>query len=97
MKKIIYHYKRCPKQQKVNWIVKKNFAPIAFNQKHQGLVVYIIVLGIDLTDEIYPSRKTDIAQFESDEVLVQVSSNLSDFKDVFFTKFGGRIPQAEGD
>ncbi len=51
--------------------------------EHKALIVYVVTLSINLGDEVYPSRKAQIAHLKVDGASTKVSSKYADNADVF--------------
>ena len=72
--------------RQVKLIRKKKFAAAAFNLEHKIFIVHIVILNIDSSDEIYPSKKAQIAHLKANEAFFKVLSKYADFADVFLLK-----------
>ena len=74
-------------------IEKKKFTAIALDSEHETFIVYIAALSIDLGDEMYLLKRTQIAYLKVDEALIKIPSEYADFADVFFPKLGTELPK----
>ncbi len=54
--------------------------------KHKTFIVNVAALSVDLSDEVHPSRRAQIAHWKVDEALTKVPSEYADFADVFLSK-----------
>ncbi len=85
-----------PTTKRVELIGKKEFAIVALNPEHEAFVVYIAALSIDLGDEMHPTRRAQIAHLKANEVLTKVSSEYTDFADVFSSKLSAELSEHTG-
>ncbi len=81
-----------PTTKKIELIRKKKFAIIAFDPDHEAFVVHIVALNIGLDDEIYPSKRAQIAHLKVDKAPTKVSIKYIDFEDVFLPKLAIELP-----
>ncbi len=72
--------------KQVGLIGKKKFIEVALNPKHEVFIVHVVALSVDSGNEIYPSRRTQIAHLKVDEVSSEVPSKYTDFAYVFLPK-----------
>ena len=75
----------------MEWIEKKEFAAVVLDSKYKVFVIYIAALSLDWGDEVYPSKKNQIAYLKVDEALFKMSSIYADFVDVFSPKFAAEF------
>ncbi len=78
--------------RQVELIEKKGFVTAVFNPEYEAFVVHIAVLSVDLSDKMYPLRRAQIADLKAHKAPTEVSSEYTDFADVFSPKFGVEIP-----
>ncbi len=77
--------------RQVELIGKTAFAPAALDQEHEVLVVHVAALSIDSSNEMHPSRKTQIAHPKADEAFSEVPSEYADFADVFCPRLAAEL------
>ncbi len=82
-----------PTTKRVELIGKKKFAATSLNLEHEFFVVHVVALGVDLGDEVYPSKKTQIAHLKVDEAPTKVFSEYTDFVDVFSSQLAAELPK----
>ncbi len=80
-----------PTTRRVKLIGKKEFAATALNPEHKAFVVYVAALNADSSDEIHPSRRTQIAHLKADKVPIEVPSEYTTFTDVFLLKLAAEL------
>ena len=82
--------------KQVELIRKKEFAIAVLDLEYKIFVVYVAALNIDLGDEVYPSRKAQIAYLKTDEAPTKVLNEYANFVDIFFSEIGRRAFQTHG-
>ncbi len=82
-----------PTTRQVELIGKKEFAAAALDSEHEGFVVHVAALSVDLVDEMHPSRRAQIAHLKADEAPTKVPSEYADFADVFSPKLAAELPE----
>ncbi len=82
--------------RRVKLIGKKKFTAAALDLEHKAFVVYIAALSIDSGDEVYPSRRAQIADLKVDEASTKVLTKYVDFVDVFSPKLAIELPKHTG-
>ncbi len=85
-----------PTTRRVELIGKKEFAVAALDPEHEAFVVHVAALSVDSGDEVYPSRRAQIAHLKADEALTKVPSMYADFVDVFSPKLAAELPEHTG-
>ncbi len=80
----------------VELIRKKDFTIPAFNLGHEAFVVHIATVNVNLDDEVYPSRRAQIAHLKADEAPSKVSSEYADFADIFSLKLAADLLEHTG-
>ncbi len=85
-----------PTTRRVELIGKKEFATAALDPEHKTFVVHVAALSVDSGDEMYPSKKAQIAHLKADEALTKVLSKYADFADVFSPKLAVELPEYTG-
>ncbi len=85
-----------PTTKRVELIEKKEFAAAALDPEHEVFVVLVAALGVDLGDEVHPSRRAQIAHLKADEAPTEVPSEYADFAEVFSTKLAAELPEHTG-
>ncbi len=85
-----------PTTRRIELIRKKEFVVVALDPEHEAFVVHVAALSVDLVDEIYPSRRAQIAHLKADEAPIKVSSEYADFADVFLPKLAVELPEYTG-
>ena len=73
--------------RQVKLIGKKKFATVALDRKYKTFIVYVATLSIDSGNEIYLSKKTQIAYLKANKALTKVSSKYANFADIFLPKW----------
>ncbi len=66
------------------------------NPEHEAFVVHIVALSVDLGDEMYLSKKAQIAHLKVVEAPNKVSSEYADFADVFSRMLAAELPEHTG-
>ena len=61
----------------------KEFTAAVLDWEHEVFIVHVAALSVDLNDEVYLSKKAQIAHLKADEVSIKVPSWYADFTDVF--------------
>ncbi len=79
--------------RQIELIWKREFAVAAFDPEHETFVIHITALSMDLGDEVYPSRRAQIAHLKVDETPSKVPSKYTDFADVFSPKLAAELPE----
>ncbi len=82
-----------PTTRRVELIGKKEFIAAAFDPKHEAFVVHVAALSVDSGDEVYPSRRTQIAHLKANEAPTKVLREYVDFADVFSPKLAVELPE----
>ncbi len=79
----------------VELIQKKEFVTVALGSNHKTFILYIAVLNIssNIDDEVYPSRKAQIAHLKVDEAPTKVLNKYASFVDVFLPKLAIELPK----
>ncbi len=72
---------------------KKELAVTTLDLKYETFVIHIAVLSIDSSDEVYPSKKAQIAHLKADEAPTKVPSKYTYFADVFSPKLAIELLQ----
>ncbi len=85
-----------PTTKQVELIGKKEFAVAALDLEHKAFVVPIAALSVDLSDEMYPSRRAQIAHLKADEAPTKVPSKYTNFVDVFSPKLAAKLSEHIG-
>lgn len=75
-----------PTTKKVELISKKDFAAVALDKTKQTFVIYITTLLAALIIAIHPFQVSKIALLLANKVLIKVSSEYSNYVDVFSPK-----------
>ncbi len=63
-----------PTTRQVELIGNKEFVIAALDQKYKAFVLHAAAFNIDSVDEVYPSRRVQIAHLKADEAPTKVSS-----------------------
>ena len=79
--------------KQVELIRKKEFAVTALNLGYKAFIVHVAALSIDPDDEIYPSRRAQIAHLKLDEAPTKVLSKCTDFANIFSPKLAVELPK----
>ena len=74
--------------KQVKLIEKKKFATAVLDPEHEAFVVHVASLSIDLSDEVHPLKRAEIAYLKADETSIEVPSEYADFANVFSPKHG---------
>lgn len=82
-----------PTTRQVELIKKKKFAAVAFNPEYKAFVLHVAALSIDSGDEVYPSRRAQIAHLKVDEAPIEVFNKYADFTDIFLAKLVAELPE----
>ncbi len=85
-----------PTTRQVKLIGKKEFAATALDPEHKVFAVYIATLSVDSGDEVYPSRRTQIAHLKADEAPTKVPSKYADFANIFSPKLAAELTEHAG-
>ncbi len=72
--------------RQIELIGKKEFTVEALNLEHKAFVIYVVAFSLDLGDEVYPLKKTQISYLKVDKAPTKVPSEYTDFVDVFSPK-----------
>ncbi len=84
-----------PNTRQVELIGKKRFAAVTFDPDHEVFVVHIAALSVNLSDDVYPSRKAQIAYLKVDEAHINEScERVCWFCKRFFAEIGCKAPKA---
>lgn len=59
--------------------------------EHRAFIVHVAALSVDSSDEIYPSKRAQIAYLEVDEVFIKVSNEYAEFANVFLLKLAAEL------
>ena len=74
-------------------IGKKVFAIAALNLEHKTFVVYRAVLCIDFDNNVYISKKAQMAYLKVNKALIKVLSKYTDFIDILLPKQAAKLPK----
>ncbi len=85
-----------PTTRQVELIGKKEFTTAALDPENEAFVVHVAARSVDSGDEVYPSRKAQIAHLRADEVSTKIPSKYADFADVFSPKLTAALPEHTG-
>ena len=77
--------------KQVELIRKKEFVAAALDPEHEAFVVHIAAFSIDPGDEVHLSRRAQVAYLKADDTLTKVSSEYSNFADVFCPKLATKL------
>ena len=77
--------------RQVELMKKKEFIVATFNTEHKAFIVHIAAFSINSSDEMYPSKKAQIAYIKVDEALTKVSSKYADFTNIFLSKLAEEL------
>ena len=91
----LYHCRHIFDHQAGRINMKKEFAAAALDPKHKAFVVYVAALCVDLSDEMHPSKKAQIAHLKADEAFTKGPSKYADFADIFSPKLAAELPEYE--
>ena len=72
-------------------IGRKKFTIIALDLEYKAFIIHIAILNIDLSDEMDPLEKAQIAYLKVNEALTKVFSKYIDFVDVFLPKLAVKL------
>ena len=61
--------------------------------EHKAFIIYIAALSIDPSDEVYSSKKSQIAYLKTDKAFTEMPSKYADFPDVFSLKWAMELPE----
>ncbi len=75
---------------------KKEFAAAVFDPEHKAFVVHSVVLGVDVGDEVYLSRRAQIAHLKVVEAPTEDPSEYADFVDVFSPMLAAELSEHTG-
>ena len=79
--------------KQVELIGKKEFVAATLDPEHEGFVIHVAVLGVDLGDQVHLSRRPQIAHLKANEAFFEVPSKYADFVDVFFLKLAAKLSE----
>ncbi len=82
-----------PSTKWVKLIGKKEFTVVAYDSKYEAFVVHIVALNIDSSNEMYPSKRVQIAHLKADEAPTEMPNKYADFIDVFLLKLAIELPE----
>ncbi len=85
-----------PTTRQVELIGKKEFAAVALDPEYEAFIVHVAALSVDLSNEVYPSRRAQIAHLKANEAPTKVPSEYADFADVFSSKLAVELPEHTG-
>ena len=80
-----------PTTKQVKLIGKKEFAIIAFNLQPKTFIVHVTTLSVDLSDEVHPLKKAQMAHLKADEASTKVLNKYTEFVDVFSPKLAAEL------
>ncbi len=63
-----------PTTRQVELIGKKEFAAAALDPEHEAFVAHVAALSVDSGDELYPSKRAQLAHLKADEAPTEVPS-----------------------
>ena len=72
--------------RQVKLIETKEFKTAALDPEYETFVIHIATFSVGSVDEMYPSKKDQIAYLKVDEISPKVLSKYSHFTDVFLPK-----------
>ena len=55
--------------------------------------MHVTTFSVNLGDEVYPSKRAQLAHLKADKVLTKVFSKYADFADVFSPKLAVELPE----
>ena len=58
----------------------------ALDLKYKIFVIYVATLNVNLSDEMYPSKKAQIAHLKLNKAPIKVFSKYTDFVNIFSSK-----------
>ncbi len=93
---VLHHQRSTSNHQTSSTNQEKEFAVAALDPEQEVFVVHITTLSIDSGDEIYPSKRAQIAHLKADEIFTKVPSDYADFADVFSPKLAAELPEHTG-
>ncbi len=86
-----------PTTRQVELIKKKEFVVAALDPKHEAVMIHVATLSKDLGDDMYLSRKAQIAYLKVDEAPFKVPGKYTDFANVFFSEINCRASKIHRD
>ncbi len=78
--------------KQIELIEKKEFAVVVLDSEHKAFIIHMAGLSIDSDNEVYLSKKAQIAYLKADEAPTKVPSKYADFVDVFSSKLAAELP-----
>ena len=72
-------------------IGKKEFAATALDPKYEVFVIHVVPLSVNPGDEVYPSKRAQVAYLKADKAPTIVSSKYADFANVFSPKLAAKL------
>ncbi len=82
--------------RQVELIGKTEFTAVALNPEYEAFIVHIAALSINSGDEVYLSKKAQIAHLKVDVAPSKVPSRYADFADVFSPKLAAELSEYIG-
>ncbi len=80
-----------PTTRWVEVIGKKEFTVVALDPKYETFVVHVAALSVNSGDEVYPSKRAQIAYLKANEAPTKVPSKYADFTDIFLPKLAAEL------
>lgn len=72
---------------------KKVFTTVALHLEDEAFIVHIVFLAIFDINKVYPSHKLPIAILKVNKALTTITTEYSNFVDVFSPKVTGKLPK----
>ena len=72
--------------RQVELISKKEFAVVALDLEHEAFIIHVAAFSINSGDEVYLSKRAQIAYLKANEAPTEVPSKYADFANVFSPK-----------
>ena len=88
-----------PTTKQVELVGKKEFAAVALDPGHETFVVHVAFLESPSNTQkgdVHPSRRAQIAALVANEASTSISTEYSDFADVFSPKLASELPEYTG-
>ncbi len=82
--------------RQVELIGKNEFAVVAIDPEHEAFMVHVAAFGVNLGDEVHPSRRAQIAHLKADEAPSKVPSEYANFADIFSLKLATELSEYTG-
>ena len=88
----VLHNRKHIFDNQTNWAnKKKEFAVVALDSEYKVFIIHIVAPNVDLSNEVYSSKKAQIAHLKVDEVLTKIFSKFADFADIFLPKLAIKL------